>query len=148
MGATTETPTAVQGLGREAQAGGSAWEGVEPRRRRRQGPVAAAYLGFAAGQFSMGLFTLIDQKVNPTEWIPPAGREAGLKMIFMWSNYAVMTGLFFQTIIAWLVVWAIAHEALHKRKLVSRRTWVIATVLLCVGLLCSFTPFYTRLIPG
>lgn len=51
----------------------------------------------------MGAFSLIDQAVNPTEWIPPAGREAGLKMVFMWSNYAVMTGLFLQTVVVWLV---------------------------------------------
>lgn len=118
------------------------------RRGRRVGPAAAAFLGLCAGQFAMGFFSLVDQAVNPTEWIPPAGREAGLKMVFMWSNYAVMTGLFIQTAIVWLVTWTIAHEVLARRRHVGTRFWVVSGILLGAGLLCSFTPFYNWLLPG
>jgi hypothetical protein len=119
-----------------------------PAGERRTGPVAAAFLGLCAGQFAMGVFSLVDQAVNPTEWVPPAGREAGLKMVFMWSNYAVMTGLFVQTLMAWLITWAIAHEVLGRRRHVATRVWVVSGVLLGLGLLFSFTPFYNWLLPG
>ena len=118
------------------------------RKPRRTGPVAAAFLALCAGQFAMGVFSLVDQRVNPTEWIPPQGREAGLKMVFMWSNYAVMTGLLLQTVIVWLVTWAIAHEVLAHRRHVNRRLWLVSSVMLGLGLLFSFTPFYNWLFPG
>ena len=57
----------------------------------------------------------------------------------MWSNYAVTTGLFLQTVIVWLVTWAIAHEVLAQRRHVGRRLWIVSGVLLGLGMLFSFT---------
>ena len=116
--------------------------------RKRHGPVAAALLGVAAGQFAMGFFSLLDQWINPTEWIPPSGQEGGAKMILMWSNYAVMTGLLCQTVIVWLVTWAVAHEGLAMQRHVRARVWWTAGILMGLGLLFAFPPFYNWLIPG
>ena len=121
---------------------------AEVRRPKKAGPVAAALLGLAAGQFAMGVFSLLDQWLNPTEWIPPNGQEGGLKMVLMWSNYAVMTGLLCQTVIVWLVTWAVAHEALGAEREVRQRVWWAAGVLMGLGLLFAFTPFYNWLLPG
>ncbi len=124
------------------------------RRPKRMGPVAAALLAVAVSQFTMGVFTLLDQWLNPTEWIPIPGvtpftqLEGGTKMILMWSNYAVMTGLLMQTVIAWLVTWVIAYEAVGKRRRVGRRLYVTAAVLFAIGMVCTFPPFYNWLIPG
>jgi hypothetical protein len=118
------------------------------------GPVAAALLAMAVAQFTMGVFTLLDQWLNPTEWVPIYGvtpidkLEGGTKMILMWSNYAVMTGLLIQTVVAFLVTWAIAHEVLGARRRVGRRVYVTSFVLFAVGMVCTFPPFYNWLIPG
>jgi hypothetical protein len=127
---------------------GKAAAAVETRRPRKTGPIAAALLGLAAGQFAMGVFSLLDQWLNPTEWIPPNGQEGGVKMVLMWSNYAVMTGLLCQTVIVWLVTWAIANEALGAEREVRQRVWWSAGILMGLGLLFAFTPFYNWLLPG
>ncbi len=124
------------------------------RRPKRMGPVAAALLAVAVGQFTMGVFTLLDQWLNPTEWVPIPGvtpftqLEGGTRMILMWSNYAVMTGLLMQTVIAWLVTWVIAYEAIGRRRRVGKRLYVTAAVLFVIGIVCTFPPFYNWLIPG
>jgi hypothetical protein len=124
------------------------------RRPKRRGPLAAAVLAVAAGQAMMGLVSLLNQYLNPEEWIPIPGvtpfpeLEGGTRMILMWSNYAVMTGLCVLTALAWLITWAIAYEVLGKRRTVGRRVYWAAGILFGAGLLCSFTPFYNWLLPG
>ena len=67
---------------------------------RKMGPVAAALPGLSAGQSAMGVFSLLDQRLSPTKWIPPNGQGGGVKMVL---KYAVMTGLLCRTVIVWLV---------------------------------------------
>ncbi len=128
--------------------------GKAARRPKKLGPVAAVILAVAVGQFTMGVFTLLDQWLNPTEWIPVPGvtpftkLEGGTKMLLMWSNYAVMTGLLVQTVLGFLITWTIAHEAIGKRRHIGRKVWVASGILFVVGLVCTFPPFYNWLIPG
>jgi hypothetical protein len=124
------------------------------RRQRRQGPAAAAVLAVCTGVLAMAVFTLLDQYLNPTEWVPIPGKtpveelQGGSKMILMWSNYAVMTGLLMETIIVWLLTWAIAHEVLARKRTVGRAVWIVSACFLAVGLLFTFPPLYNWLIPG
>lgn len=120
----------------------------ERSRPRPEGPVAVAIFSACCGIFAVGLASLINQGLNPLQWIPipgvtPADQlQGGRKMVFMWSNFAQMTGLFFTMIIVWVVVWVVLHESYAHRARVGRRWYVASAALLAVGLLFSCPPFY------
>lgn len=117
-------------------------------RKRPEGPVAVAVFSACCGVFALGLASLINQGLNPLQWIPipgvtPADQlQGGRKMVFMWSSFAQMTGLFFTMIIVWVVVWVVLHESYAHRARVGRGWYVASASLLAVGLLLSWPPFY------
>jgi hypothetical protein len=123
---------------------------AEPYTRRPEGPVAVAILSVCSGVFALGVASLVNQALNPSQWIPipgvtsPDELQGGRKMVLMWSNFAQMTALFFILIIVWLVVWIVLYEGFARRRRVSRRWYVISAVLLVAGLVLSFPPFYQR----
>lgn len=123
---------------------------AEPYTRRPEGPVAVAIFSVCCGIFALGVASLINQALNPSQWIPipgvtsPDELQGGRKMILMWSNFAQMTALFFILIIVWLVVWIVLYESFARRRSVGRRWYVVSAVLLVVGLVLSFPPFYQR----
>ena len=89
----------------------------EAYKKRPEGPVAMALFSVSAGVFAMGLASLINQALNPSQWVPVPGTtsiqqlEGGRKMILMWSNFAQMTALFFVLFIVWIVRVATARRA-------------------------------------
>ncbi len=115
---------------------------------RPEGPVAVAIFSVCCGVFALGVASLINQALNPSQWIPipgvtsPDELQGGRKMILMWSNFAQMTALFFILVIVWLVVWIVLYEGFARRRKVSRRWYVVSAVLLVAGLVLSFPPFY------
>ena len=115
--------------------------------------MAIALFSVSAGVFAMGLASLINQGLNPSQWVPVPGvtsiqqLEGGRKMILMWSNFAQMTALFFVLFIVWMVLWMVLHEGFARRRRVSRRWYIASAALLAVGLLCSFPPFYQWVFP-
>ena len=123
---------------------------TEPYTRRPEGPVAVAIFSVCCGVFALGVASLINQALNPSQWIPipgvtsPDELQGGRKMILMWSNFAQMTALFFILVIVWLVVWIVLYESFARRRRVSRRWYVVSAVLLVAGLVLSFPPFYQR----
>ncbi len=123
-------------------------EGAAAIRARREGPIGAALLSASIGIFVLGVASVINQALNPTEWIPPPGDQGGAKMILMWSNFAVMTGLLFVTLMAWIVSWVILHETLAYRRTLRPRFWAVCVALTATGLVLSFPLVYGWLFPG
>jgi len=122
-------------------------------RPRPEGPVAIAVFSACCGIFALGLASLANQGLNPLQWIPipgltPADQlNGGRRMIFMWSNFAQMTGLFFTMMIVWVVVWVVLHESYAHRHKVGRRWYVASAALLAAGLVLSCPLFYQWIFP-
>jgi len=148
----TDTMTPFAGSSRTSAEGAAATR-KERDRKRPEGPVAIAVFSACCGIFALGLASLANQGLNPLQWIPipgltPADQlNGGRRMIFMWSNFAQMTGLFFTMIIVWVVVWVVLHESFAHRRKVSRRWYVASAVLLAAGLVLSCPPFYQWIFP-
>jgi len=131
-------------------------QAIEPAQAapaRREGPIAVAVFATACAVFAMGLASVANQGLNPLQWVPIPGLtpvdqlQGGRRMIFMWSQFAQMTGLFFTMIIVWLVVWVILHEAFAWRRTVPRRWYVASVALLAAGLVLSCPPVYQWIFP-
>jgi hypothetical protein len=127
--------------------------GEESYERRPEGATAVAVFSGCAGVFAMGVASLINQALNPSQWVPITGvtsvdqLEGGRKMVLMWSNFAQMVGLFFVMFIVWVLTWTVLHESFARRRRVSRRWYVSSAALLLAGLVLSFPPFYQWVFP-
>ncbi len=100
--------------------------------RKATGVAAAALLSAGIGVFVIGLMTTLNEalELGPAlNWWPPAGPLTG------------KTGL---GVLAWLASWIGLHMAYRERELaverVARWTWV----LVLLGLLGIFPPFFER----
>jgi hypothetical protein len=93
------------------------------------GAAMAAYLGAAIGAFAMGLVVMLS--------------EAGI--FTAPSLYAPAGGLSGRTTIAtvmWLIAWGALHQRWKNRQVEARRSWLLALVLIGLGVLFAFPPFW------
>jgi len=98
---------------------------------RPNGPVAAALLGGGLGAATLGLLTTLGENCKPIgdalNWWKPAGSLTG------------KAGL---AVAAFFVSWGILHFVLRGKNVRFIRIAVLAVVLLGLGLLGTFPPFF------
>ena len=95
------------------------------------GPVAAALLAGGAGAAVTGLMTVL------------AEASAGIKTFLTWSvPVGPLSGKTGVGVIAFLLAWIIAHYLLRGKNVDFNKYATIAFILLVIGLLGTFPPFF------
>jgi hypothetical protein len=106
---------------------------------RPNGPVAAALLASGIGAAVLGIVTLIYELADQSTfakslvWVKPVGALSG------------KSGL---AILAFLVSWLVLHFILKDKEMKFEQTATVALVLLAIGLLGTFPPFWHLLAGG
>ena len=95
------------------------------------GPAAAAVLAAGIGCTVLGLATVLAEASegirDALNWWHPAGPLAG------------KTGV---GAIAWLISWAVLHMLWRSREVHFGRVWTVAAILVGLGFLMTFPPFF------
>jgi hypothetical protein len=94
------------------------------------GAALAAFLAAAIGAFAMGLVVLLH------EW----------GIFSAPALYAPSGGVSGRTTLAvavWLVAWGVLHMRWKGRDIDSRRVWRVTLLLIVLGILGTFPPFWT-----
>jgi hypothetical protein len=98
---------------------------------RPDGPVSAAIIAAGAGAAVLGLFTTVAEiSESFKEWL---AWDEGV------GPLAGQTGW---TVIAWLLAWAVLHPVLRTRSFPIGKAFVITLILIGVGVLGTFPPFF------
>lgn len=95
--------------------------------------VGAAFIASGIGSFFLGLMIVLTEM--------PSG--AGLKSFLTWVGpVGPLSGKTGVAVIAFVVSWVALHFVFKNRALTLTRSFVIALVLLVLGLLMSFPPVF------
>lgn len=104
---------------------------------RPNGPVAAALVAGGIGSTALGLFTVL------------AEASAGIKNALNWYNpVGPLTGKSLLGIFAFFVSWGLLHFMFKDKNVNFNRAATIAFVLLGLGLLFTFPPFFDLFASG
>jgi hypothetical protein len=96
-----------------------------------EGPIAAAIIAGGIGATAMGFFTTL------------AEASTGAKDWLQWSDrVGPLSGKTIMTVIVWLVSWAVLHGVYRNKPFESRRALTIALVLIGIGIVGTFPPFF------
>ena len=93
------------------------------------GHIWAAFLAAGIGSFVVGLVVLLNETgvfVSPTLY-GPAGGVSGRTTI---------------AVVVWLFVWLLLHARWKHQRLESRRLLLVTLVLIALGVLGTFPPFW------
>jgi len=101
------------------------------RERIPNGPAAAAILSSGVGSATIGLMT--------TGAVISGGLNSALNW---WSPAGPLTGKTGVGVIAWLVTWIVLHILWKDKDVPLVRVFVVTLVLLALGLLLTFPPFF------
>ena len=93
------------------------------------GPGAAAILAAGIGCFSVGLVSVVVDKVEPLARVLTFYRPTG-----------PLSGASTLSILIWLAVWRVLHYFWSDRNVDLRRLVTVSVVLLAVGILLTFPP--------
>ncbi len=102
----------------------------EPVMELPNGAAMAAFLAAGFGAFAVGFFVLLNEMgifTAPTLY-GPAGGVSGR------TTFAV---------VAWLVAWGVLHARWKEREVTAGRVWLATAVLILLGVLATFPPFWT-----
>lgn len=93
------------------------------------GAALAAFLSAGIGAFAMGLIVLLNEMeiVSPPTLYAPSGGVSGRTAL---------------AVAIWLVVWAVLHARWKHRTIEPRRVWIITLILIALGILGTFPPFW------
>ena len=96
-----------------------------------EGPIAAAIIAGGIGVAALGLFTtLAEASTDIKDWLD-------------WkSRVGPLSGKTLMAVIVWLVAWAILHVVYRNKPSETRRAFMIAVVLVGVGVLGTFPTFF------
>jgi hypothetical protein len=95
--------------------------------------VGAAFIASGVGSFFLGLMIVLTEM--------PSG--AGLKSFLTWVGpVGPLSGKTGVAVIAFVVSWVILHFTFKNRALSLTRSFIIALVLIGLGVLLSFPPFF------
>lgn len=96
------------------------------------GAALAAFLAAGVGAFAMGFFVILDETglFTAPSLYPPAGGVSGRTTL---------------AVVAWLIAWAILHNRWKAREIPPGRVAALTLVLIGLGLLGTFPPFWQLL---
>ena len=98
---------------------------------KRSGPAAAIVLAACLGAFVLGLTAVL------------AHASKGIKGFLNWySATGSLSGKVGVAIIVWLVAWGVLHAMWRDRDVAFRRVFVVSLLLLALGFLGVFPPFF------
>jgi hypothetical protein len=101
-----------------------------------EGPVAAAIIAGGIGAAAMGFFTTL------------AEASTGVKDWLQWSDrVGPLSGETIMAVIVWLVAWAALHVIYRDRPYETRKAFIIALVLIAVGVVGTFPTFFQAFEP-
>ncbi len=104
---------------------------VTPEQELPNGPVAAAMLAGGIGATVLGLFTVL------------ATASTAFKNALNWWNPAgPLTGKALSGVIVFFASWIVLHLTIGRKNVNFTRVAIAALVLLGLGLLGTFPPFY------
>lgn len=106
-------------------------------RARPSGPAMAAILAAGVGSFALGLVTTL------------AEASAGVASALRWSAaVGPLSGKTSVAVIAWLVAWILLHAAWRDREVRVRVVAAWTLVLIALGLVLLFPPFFELFAAG
>jgi len=96
-----------------------------------EGPIAAAIIAGGVGAAALGLFTtLAEASTDIKDWLD-------------WNaDVGPLSGKTIMAVIVWLVAWAILHVVYRSKPYETRRAFIIAVVLVGLGVLGTFPTFF------
>ena len=96
-----------------------------------EGPIAAAIIAGGIGAAALGLFTtLAEASTDIKDWLD-------------WNaDVGPLSGKTIMGVIVWLVAWAILHIVYRSKPYETRRAFIIALVLVGLGVLGTFPTFF------
>lgn len=105
-------------------------ESTAERTSAENGSAVAAFLGAGIGAFAMGLFVLLNEAgvFAAPSLFPPAGGVSGR------TTFAV---------VGWLLAWGVLHSRWKGRVIAPRRVYLLAVILIAIGILATFPPVWT-----
>ena len=96
-----------------------------------EGPIAAAIIAGGVGAAALGLFTTL------------AEASADIKDWLDWkSEVGPLSGKTLMAVIVWLVAWAVLHVLYRNKPYETRRAFIVAVVLVGLGVLGTFPTFF------
>lgn len=96
-----------------------------------EGAISAAILATGVGATALGIFTVL------------AEASATIKDWLQWSNaVGPLAGKTILAVVVWLLSWIVLHTVLRKRPTETGRALTIALVLIGLGVLGTFPPFF------
>jgi hypothetical protein len=95
------------------------------------GPAAAATMGAGFGAFMVGLMTVLAE-----------ASESLREGITLFDDVGPLSGKVIIAVAAWLAGWVALHLALRRRDFSMRTAMAVMLVLLGLGLLGTFPPFF------
>ncbi len=95
------------------------------------GAAAAAILAAAIGCAVLGLIIPISEAIVPFK-----------NALNWWNPVGPLVGKTSTAVIGWLVAWAVLHVLWRDKEVPFGKIWVIGLVLIGIGFLGSFPPFY------
>jgi hypothetical protein len=101
-----------------------------------EGPIAAAIIAGGVGAAALGLFTtLAEANEDLKDWLD-------------WNaDVGPLAGKTIMAVIIWLVAWVILHTIYRSRPYETRRAFIIAMVLVGLGVLGTFPTFFQAFAP-
>jgi hypothetical protein len=96
-----------------------------------EGPAAAAAIAAGVGTFALGLITVV------------YGASKTFADFLTWSKgVGPLSGATTLAVIIWLLAWVVLHLLLRNRRTETRAALAITAVLIGLGILCTFPPFF------
>ncbi len=103
---------------------------------RPEGPISAAIIAAGVGAIALGvLTTLAEASTSISKWLA-------------WStDVGPLSGKTILAVIVWIVAWAGLHTAMRGTRYETKRALTIALVLIALGVLGTFPPFFQLFAP-
>lgn len=96
-----------------------------------EGPIAAAIIAAGIGAVVLGLMTTLAAASGTiADWLD------------LNSDVGPLSGKTILAVVAWLAAWAILHVTLRDRPYETRRAMVVSLVLIGLGVVGTFPPFF------
>jgi hypothetical protein len=120
----------------EATPPGTTPADATPAATRPEGPISAAIIASGVGALALGLLTtLAEASTQIKDWL-------------QWNtSVGPLSGKTSMAVIIWLAVWVVLHFALRHKPYETRGALLVAIILIGLGVLGTFPPFFETFAP-